>query len=233
MVEARPVRSVGTAVAAAALVVAGIQYVVLEAVTAAAWKNPPYSYAHNNISDLGVPSCGGEVGGRVICSPLHTLMNTSFILQGVLYGVAALLLFRLLPGRRPWIYAVLGVIHLIGFTLVGLFHGSPEAGLDGGMAIHIFGAALLILSANAASIVVGLRLRRTHRGWGLTGIALGVLGLLSLVVMGATGGTDISSAFERGSVYPFIAAELLAGVALLALQRSTGEVPVAKEPNPV
>ncbi|TDD62179.1 DUF998 domain-containing protein [Kribbella antibiotica] len=214
-------KSISTAVGAAALVVAGVQYVVLEAVTAAAWKNPPYSYAHNNISDLGVPSCGGEVGGRVICSPLHTLMNTSFIAQGVLYGVAALLLYRLLPGRRPWIYAVLGIIHAIGFSLVGLFHGSPEAGLDNGMAIHIFGAALLILSANAASIVVGLRLRPIHRSWGTAGIALGVVGLLSLIVMGATGSSTISSAFERGSVYPFIAAELLAGVALLAVQRST------------
>ncbi|GAB3929466.1 hypothetical protein GCM10029976_029150 [Kribbella albertanoniae] len=213
--------SIKTTVAALALSVAAIQYVVLEAVTAAAWENPAYSYAHNNISDLGVPSCGGEMGGRLICSPLHTLMNTSFIVQGLLFGLAAVLLYRLLPGRRPWIYAVLGLVHALGFLLVGLFHGSPEAaGADGGLIVHIFGAALLIVGGNAASIVVGHRLRATHPRWGIAGIALGLLGLLSLAVMGAVGGSTIASAFERGSVYPIIAAEFIAGIALLVSQRS-------------
>ncbi|MGW6276429.1 DUF998 domain-containing protein [Kribbella sp. NPDC055071] len=207
--------SAGPRVAAVALILAGIQYLVLEAVTASAWKNPPYSYFHNNISDLGVPSCGGEVGGRVICSPHHTLMNTGFILQGVLVVVAALLLFRLLPGRLQWVFLGLGIVHGIGFTLVALMHGSPEAGMNGGMAWHIGGAALLILSGNIALIVVGRYLLRGSRGLGLTGIVLGALGLLSLIVMGATSGTDFSSTFERGSVYSFILAELIAGVALL------------------
>ncbi|NEA35744.1 DUF998 domain-containing protein [Streptomyces sp. SID13031] len=230
MADASSTTSIARTAGACALIVAAIQYVVLEAVTAAAWDNPTYSYAHNNISDLGVPSCGGKVDGRVICSPLHTVMNTGFIVQGVLFALAALLLFRLLPGPRQWIYPVLAVVHGIGFTLVGLFHGSPEAGMDGSMAVHIFGAALLILGGNAAAIVVGRQLLNTHKRLGLTGITLGALGLLSLVVMGATSGHQISSTFERGSVYTFIAAQLVAGIALLARHRSA--TPVATNPTP-
>jgi hypothetical membrane protein len=43
----------------------------------------------------------------VICSLDHTLMNTGFIVQGVLFLVAALLLFRLLPSERRKIYPIL------------------------------------------------------------------------------------------------------------------------------
>jgi hypothetical membrane protein len=146
-------------------------------------------------------------------------MNTGFIVQGVLVVVASLLLFRLLPGRLQWVFLGLGIVHGIGFTLVALMHGSPEAGMNGGMAWHIGGAALLILSGNIMLIVVGRYLLRSARGLGLTGIVLGALGLLSLIVMGATSGTDFSSTFERGSVYSFILAELIAGVALLTRWR--------------
>ena len=223
MVEVAANKSIAWMVGAGALIVAAIQYVVLEAVTSSAWDNPTYSYAHNNISDLGVPSCGGKVDDRVICSPWHTVMNTSFIVQGVLFLIAALLLYRLLPGRRQWIYLTLGIIHGIGFTLVGLVHGSPEAGLSGALAWHIFGAALLILSGNIAAIFVGARVRPTHPRLGLTGIILGALGLLSLIVMGAMSGHRIASAFERGSVYPFILAEFIAGIALLTVRRGVGK----------
>jgi hypothetical membrane protein len=230
MVDAGRSSATARTAGAGLLIVAAVQYVACEAVTASAWKNPAYSYTHNNISDLGVPSCGGKVGGRVICSPDHTLMNASFILQGVLFLVAALLLFRLLPSSRRRVYPILAAVHAVGFTLVGLFHGSPEAGADGGMIVHIFGAALLIFSGNIALIVVGRQLLGALRQrWpGMLGIVLGTLGLLSLVVMGAAGGKSWASTFERGSVYTFILGEFVAGVLLLVIRRSR----VATDPEP-
>jgi hypothetical protein len=130
-------------------------------------------------------------------------------------------LFRLLPSERRKIYPILAAVHAVGFTLVGTFHGSPEAGASGRMIVHIFGAALLILAGNATFIVVGRQLRVAikQRWLGMLGIVLGSLGLLSLVVMGAVSGKSWSSTFERGAVYPFILGEFLAGVALLVLWR--------------
>ncbi len=46
-----------------------------EAITASAF--PGYSYARNDISDLGVPE-RGVLQGRVLDSPLHAVMNAGF-----------------------------------------------------------------------------------------------------------------------------------------------------------
>ncbi|MDH6217508.1 hypothetical protein [Streptomyces pseudovenezuelae] len=57
---------------AVVLVVNALQWVIAEAVTAGAWKTPPYSYGGNYISDLGVPDCGVVFQGREICSRSRT-----------------------------------------------------------------------------------------------------------------------------------------------------------------
>jgi hypothetical membrane protein len=56
----------------AAWIVGAVQFLVANAVAQAA-RTTPYSLVHNNISDLGVVSCGvfDEEFPRYICSPLH------------------------------------------------------------------------------------------------------------------------------------------------------------------
>src|SRR4051794_14748904 len=54
-----------------------VQYFLVQVVVASAWKSS-YSWRLNAISDLGATSCG-QFDGRYMCSPLHALMNTSFI----------------------------------------------------------------------------------------------------------------------------------------------------------
>ena len=223
--------SIARKAGAAALIIAAVQYVVAEAVAASAWTNPRYSYSHNFISDLGVPSCGGVLQGRTICSPLYAVMNTGFVAQGVLFVVAAVLLFRLLPGRPRWAYLVLAVVHGVGITVVGLVHGSPEALADGSMQWHGLGAAGAILGGNLASIVVGYHILRGRgeRWLGVAEVVLGAFGLvcvLVLVAMMSSGQiADNVAVFERGSVYSIMAAELVAGVALLGPRRSGRPVP--------
>lgn len=209
---------------------------VTEAAAASAWKDPLYSYGYNNISDLGVPSCGGQVEGRTICSPLSVVMNTGFVLQGVLFVVAAFVLFRLLPGRLRWAYLILAAVHGVGITLVGLVHGSPEAVADGSITWHVVGAALAIVGGNLVSIVVGCHVLRSRleRWLGIVWVVLGVLGIASLALMttftGDANFTDVISWFERGAVYPIMAAESVAGVALLYSRRSGRRFPA--EPTP-
>ena len=84
--------------AAATFILGPVIYLAAEAIAAAAWKSPTYSYADNWISDLG-SATAGVFQGRELNSPLHVVMNTGFIVQGLLFGIATLLLSRTISGR--------------------------------------------------------------------------------------------------------------------------------------
>lgn len=215
------------------LVLAAVVYLLAEAISAIAWRNPTYSYSFNYISDLGVPE-RSSLGGRVINSPLHVVMNSGFIAEGVLFVIAAVLLWRLLSRRTGVAYLVLSVVHGIGIILVGLFHGSAQAQADGTGVFHGLGAMLAIGAGNAAAIVVGLALiRRASRseasktgvrglGWAL--VALGVAGFASMIILFAITPTAVDGVFERGAVYTILAAELVVGIALIGSSRTAGSV---------
>ncbi|MFE3502680.1 DUF998 domain-containing protein [Kitasatospora sp. NPDC059160] len=219
------VRAVAWKSGAVALVVAAVQYVVAEAIAASAWRDPVYDYAHNFISDLGVPSCGGVLQGRTICSPLNAVMNAGFIAQGLLFVAAALVLQHLLPGWLRWAYLVLAVVHGVGIVLVGLVHGSPEADRDGSMAWHGLGAGMAIIGGNLLAVVVGGHLVRSGRArWpGRAVLGCGAVGLVCAVVLLTMMPTDPvpyhAAVFERGSVYSITAAELIAGATVLRALR--------------
>ena len=98
-----------------------LQYFVAETAVIGAWAGPePYSRRTGFISDLGAVSCG-IFDGRSVCSPLHWLMNASFVVQGLGMLLGALLLSSALlwvaarpacgcrpatPGAVPWCAAV-------------------------------------------------------------------------------------------------------------------------------
>lgn len=125
-------------VGAVVLVVNAVQWVVAEAVGVGAWTVPPYSYATNYISDLGVPDCGTRFQGRAICSPLHALVNASFVTEGVLFAAGVVLLSGLVTGRARRVVVVLALLHGVGMVLVGLFHGSAN-GPGAGLVVHVAG----------------------------------------------------------------------------------------------
>src|SRR5262245_30949013 len=98
-----------------------ILFFVAQFVVGAAWSNPPYSWSNNNVSDLGNVYCQmwaeNENPAQYVCSPLHTLMNTVFVLEG-LCVIGGVLLIRSL-WHRSWpsrtaqaflIFAGLGLI---------------------------------------------------------------------------------------------------------------------------
>ncbi|MDV9174738.1 DUF998 domain-containing protein [Streptomyces sp. W16] len=203
--------------AAAVLLLNAVQWVVSEAVAAAAWTSPPYSYATNYISDLGVPDCGTHYQGRTICSPDHALMNTSFIVQGILFATGVVLLAAtLLTGRARRVVIALAAAHVVGFVLVGLFHGSPD-GPGYSLALHVGGASVAILCANTIAILAGsLRSLQLPRAYRVFSIAVGALGLLSEAFVGAS--TSTAGIFERGGVYSWLLWSVVTGVSLLVRQ---------------
>src|SRR5271154_1655168 len=75
-----------------AIWILSIQYFIIQFIVAAAWQ-APYSWRFNTISDLGNSACV-VYGGRTVCSPLHGLMNASFILLGITMATGAMLIYQ-------------------------------------------------------------------------------------------------------------------------------------------
>jgi hypothetical membrane protein len=210
----------------ASAIFAALQWVVIEAVVAAAWANPSYNYAVNYISDLGTTACGADFDGRELCSPLSPLMNTSFATQGILFALAAILLSRLLTGRGRVFVVVLGVLQAVGMVLVAIFHGQA-GGPSAGLLIHISGAGVAILAANVMAIFIGLRSGRLGAPlwYRIVSIALGAGGIASELVQGAF--PAIGGALERGGVYSYLLWQAITGIAIifLALRDRTWGMP--------
>lgn len=192
-----------------------LQYFLAEAIVISAWAGPqPYSRRSNLISDLGALECG-IYRGRDVCSPLHGVMNASFLLQGsamiigaalvstVVLGVAAR---RDLPATRihprmllltRWLIALAGA----GTILVGAF---PE---DVNEALHYTGALLFFIPGGIALVIIGWSWRRFHwTSWLI--FSAGTISLLSTIafgvvtlLLGIANGPDLGT-LERAMAYP-------------------------------
>src|ERR1700678_2600242 len=103
--------------AAVAWLSAGLAYLTLEGIAAAAFR-PRYSYAHNFISDLGIPSGN---------SPLAWLMNTAFGVQGTLFLVGAILTVRAVEARKAGLFVALVAANAVGNLLIAAFHSGPAS----------------------------------------------------------------------------------------------------------
>ena len=203
--------------AAAAFLLGPVIYLAAEAIAAAAWKSPTYSYADNWISDLG-SATAGVFQGRELNSPQHTVMNSGFIIQGILFGIAAVLLSRTMSGRFRTFTAVTGFVTMIGYILVGTFHGSLQAQQNGTLALHFTGATLAILGGNILALVLGIHWRKTPptRLIGLVSIIVGAFGLVAVTALFLTFDAGLpSGAIERGSVYTIVIWQLAVAIALL------------------
>ena len=202
---------------AAAFLTGSAVYLAAEAIAASAWKQPPYSYANNWISDLG-SATAGVFQGRELNSPLNAVMNSGFIIQGLLFGIGVLLLSRTITGRSRTFTAVMGLLVTIGYILVGTFHGSLQAQQNGTLPLHFTGATLAILGANLLSLVLGIHWRKTPdtRSIGITSIFVGAFGLAAMVTLLLTFGAGVpSGAIERASVYTIVIWQIAVAIALL------------------
>ena len=211
-----------------------LQYFVAEAAVIGAWAGRlPYSRRTGFISDLGAVGCG-VFDGRDVCSPVHVLMNASFVVQGLGMVVGSLLLsaallctaarpgarFTPTPGHRvPWAAALaargLTAAAGIGTVLVGLV---PE---DVGSVWHVVGAIVFFAAGGAALVLLGwLWLRQTPLGWFI--LASGLLSLAALVAGGVTGmQVPEPGTLERLMGYPITIG--MAAVGLVVAQRVGGQ----------
>lgn len=209
--------------AAAALLLGPAVYLTAEAVSAAAWTHPTYSYLHNWISDLG-SSTTGTFQGREIDSPLYQVMNAGFLIQGLLFAAGALAIAGRLLGRLRRTAVALTVATTTGYVLLAVFHGSPAAAEDGTLALHYLGATLAILGANALAIVLGAHWWNdpANRSLGHASVPLGILGLIAVIALFSTMGSGLPAGLiERVSVYTAVAWQVRVALQLLLTGRRT------------
>ena len=211
------------------LLAASLQYFVAEILTALAWTKVPYSFFHNYISDLGVPECI-VLPSRAVCSPAHLVMDTSFILQGILIIAAFFVLMPLIKRART--RATLGTLALlfgIGIIIVGSFPGSTAeviAGNQGRQTMHVLGAFLAICFGNILLIVAGVTIRHLNRAYALLSITMGCIGLVAIFLSQITTlGLGVGG-IERIAVNSIIIWFILTGGTLLispSLRASLGK----------
>jgi hypothetical membrane protein len=165
-----------------ALVTAPAVYVVAEAIAAAAWTHPPYGYAENYVSDLGVTGPRETFLGHDIYSPLAPVMNAGFIADGLLALLAAILIVRFQAGRRAKAIWILSVLFAAGLTLVGVFHGSKLSQQAGTIGFHFLGAPVAIIAGNVITILAGTGAAALglHPRLGRPLIILGITGITAL-----------------------------------------------------
>ncbi|GAA4662286.1 DUF998 domain-containing protein [Arthrobacter cryoconiti] len=212
-----PSRGKAGVLGAALLLVAPLQFLLFEQITAAAWREPGYSFYYNFISDLGVVNGPIVYQGRHVDSPVGWLIDFSFIALGVLASTGIMLLTRSLArGAHRTVISIFGILFGIGGVLVGVF---PENSVELG---HIIGAFLNIGLGNALLIAIGLA---GHRHYGLPRwisrlvVASGVIGAAAMAGLVAFP-VLFTGAIERTAAYPYMFGfALLAALALVNIHK--------------
>lgn len=186
----------------------GVFFFIDQGIAEAASK-VPYSPITNYISDLGVTSCSPS-----ICSPLHALIDWTFVAVGVLQALGAILLFPAWPRQsREWINGMIGLalVPLAGacLTIAGLApeNVSPEA--------HATAAKIGIYLLNAAVLQIGISLVRVSRVAGVLSLIAAVTGWVGIgLLFGAATAVPVGLS-ERLADYPGTAVLVALGVIVL------------------
>ncbi len=156
-----------------------VQFFAIHGIAESAWARP-YSWARNNISDLGNAHCAlqPDPEPRYVCSPEHGLMNASFVILGVLLVVGVALTGGVL--WRSSGAAVAARLLLasagMGFVLAGL------APADVNENQHLLGALFIMAAGNIGLVIAGVGLTEgvpAPLRWGTS-----LLGVASITAFG-------------------------------------------------
>lgn len=192
--------------------VAVLQFFIVMALVQRAWP-VPYDPIRDTISDLGRVTCTPTA-----CSPLHGLMDASFVALGLCMGGGAIAAELSSPLVSTLSRTAAGLIALAGLGTCGV-------GLvpnDTIVRLHTTVAAFGIAGGNTGTVLTGWALRRM-RGLavvGSVGVGAGLLGWAMTLVLGAAhlGASSLlpyQGLLERGAAFPMLFALILSGGALV------------------
>ena len=199
-----------TRIGYAAWVAGVVQFFVVHVIVESAWTRP-YSWARNNISDLGNVHCAmqSDPEHRYICSPEHGLMNASFITLGTLLFVGVFFT-RAVWRRGATALVARGLLACVGvgFVLVGLAPADVHENQ------HALGALLVMAMGNIGLVLAGLSLADDVPG--LLRWATSLLGVAALTAFGLFCSQRYlglgMGGMERVAAFPLLVWALAAGV---------------------
>lgn len=202
-----------------------VVFFVGQAVAQAA-STVPYSLAGSTISDLGNTACGPFTVGTYhadVCSPLHGVMNATFVVSGLLTLGGAIGTRRAWPRRR---LTTAGLVLLVlagaGQVLVGF---RPE-NVD--IALHSLGAIFGIGGVNIGVLLLGAGVWRAQRWTAILSLTAGAVGLFSflLFVLGSSPSLGLGVGLvERLAGYPVVVWMIVIGGFLLRSATSSSRRP--------
>lgn len=174
-------------------------YILTELLTAATVK-APYSLPANTISDLGATTCVSveyPFGLVPVCSPWHLLINSSFVVFGLLLAVGVLLLRGWLPSGAAATASVgLWVVAGLSSIATGLVP------LDQNLELHAEVSLPVFLAQPLAVLITAMALR-AHVGLARSGLAVGLVSLAAaLAYLGAPAISDFGGLLERLALWP-------------------------------
>lgn len=199
------------------LYVSSLQYFIVQLVVSLRWS-PAYSLRRDTISDLGNTACG-TFNGRYVCSPLHALMNASFIALGVtMIAGSVLTLHHVGANRARRLGFVATGIGGLGVVVVGVF---PENSVP---TVHGLGAALPFVIGNLGVIVLGVSLAMP-RVLRVTTLTLGSVALVALLFYASTQYLALGEGgMERIVAYPQTVWLILFGAYLVTKEPHTSVI---------
>lgn len=188
----------------------------------------PYSINGNLISDLGITVCGPFTNGGYhadVCSPLHGLMDGTFVVVGLLQVIGAIMTRKAWPLPHAYPGLALLAVGGIGLAVAGL---APE---NVNLSLHGNAASLGIDALNIGTIILGAALLRANPWLGSITLLAGILGIAGAIIFfHSLAGIPIGTA-ERLAVYPSLAMVVVLGVYLLV--KATYSAHDAETPVPV
>lgn len=181
-----------------------VAFFIVQGVAQAASARP-FNLTTNLISDLGNTACGPAV-----CSPLHGLMNGTFIAVGILHFTGAAATWSAWPeGVRSRLGLILLALAGWGLAYAGLF---PENVAPDN---HRIGALIGLVSLNVSMLLLGSVLLDAARAVGVLAMLAGGIGLIAFALfLSQASGLPIGVA-ERLADYPGAAMVILFGGVIL------------------
>ncbi|WP_416564997.1 DUF998 domain-containing protein [Nocardia testacea] len=149
-------------------------YLLAELVTATAWKSA-YSFRYDTISDLGITTCTPHA-----CSPLHLLMNATFVALGLVTIAGAVVFRDYVPhGPRQWSVVALAVIIGLSTAATGFFPSND------GIVVHVLAVLPGFVSRHIVLILLAIWLwkhRRLAALWSAFCASAGIVGAVLMVI---------------------------------------------------
>lgn len=178
-------------VAGSAFIIGSLYYIIAEAISATFFNDSLFNtYIFHTISELGIPNMN---------SPLSWLMNSAFILIGLILIFACFYRFKDFIIKNRILFYIFSLITSLGVIIVGLVHGGNPFTLG----YHMMGAMMAILGGNILMVITSRSMAEFGLYQKLT-LVLGIFGLIAFWIMFFNMANSYMPVFERLSVYTMI-----------------------------